>query len=71
MWMQQSVLSTLETSESVAGRLHSVSTAASAEGICLDEAPGNKVSLHVEFGKRHVSFNLRSSSHSEDADPTG
>ena len=41
-------------SESVAGHLHSVSTAASAEGIRLDVAPGDRLSLHVEFGPRFL-----------------
>ena len=49
--MLQGLLSTSETSESVAGRLHSVSTAASAGGIFLDVAPDDKVFLHVEFGR--------------------
>ena len=68
--MLQGLFYTSETSESVALRLHSVFTAASAEGIHLDAAPDNKVSLHVEFGRRHVFFHLRSPFDSEDADPT-
>ena len=67
--MLQGFLSTFEASEFVAGRLHSVSTA-SAEGIRLDAVPDDKVPLHMEFGRHHVFFNLRCSSHSEDADPT-
>ena len=65
-------LATLEMFESVSitGRLHSVSTAASAEGFCLDVAPDNKVSLHVEFRRCHIFFNLCHPLHSEDADPT-
>ena len=68
--MLQGLLSTLESSESIAGWFHLVFTAASAEGICLDEAPDDKVSLHMEFWRSHVFFNLRSPSHLEDADPT-
>ena len=56
--MLQGPLSTSETSESVAGRLHSVSTAASAEGIHLDAALDDKFSLHVEFGRCQVFLNL-------------
>ena len=68
--MLQGLLSTLETSEFVAGRLHLVSTAASVEGIHLDEASDDKVSLHVEFGRDHVFFKLCSPSHSKDAEPS-
>ena len=53
--MLQGLLSTSEMSEFVAGRLHSVSTAASSGGIRLAVAPDDKVSLHVEFGRCHVS----------------
>ena len=68
--MLQDLLSTSETSESIAGRLYSVFTAASAEGFCLDVAPDDNVSLHVQFGRNHVFFSLRSPSHSKDADHT-
>ena len=68
--MLQGLLSTSETSESVVGRLHSVSIAASVEGIHLDMTPDNKFFLHVEFGRRHVFFNLCGPLHSEDLDPT-
>ena len=68
--MLQGLLSISETSESIAGRLHLVCTAASVEGISLDVAPNDKVSLHVEFGRCHVLFNLCSPSHSEDVYPT-
>ena len=62
--MLQGLFSTSGTSESVAKRLHSVFTAASEEGIHLDVVPDDNVSLHVEFGRRHVFFHLRSPSHS-------
>ena len=68
--MLQGLFSILETSESVTRHLHSVFTAASVEGIHLDAAPDDKVSLHMEFGRCHVFFHLRSPSHSKDVDPT-
>ena len=67
--MLQALLSKSEKSELVAGRIHSVSMVVSAEGICLDAASDNNISIHVEFGRHHIFFNLRSPSHSVDADP--
>ena len=68
--MLQCLLLTSEMSEFVAGSLHLLSTAASSDGICLDLAPDDKVSLNVEFGRHHIFFILCSPSHSEHADPT-
>ena len=68
--MLQGLFSTQETSESVTQCLHSVFTAASAEGIHLEADPDDKVCLHMEFGRRHVFFHFWSPSHSEDVDPT-
>ena len=43
--MLQGLLSTSEMSESIAGHLHSVSTAACVEGIRLDAAPDDNISV--------------------------
>ena len=49
--MLQGLWSTSETSESVVGHLHSVSTAASAKGIHLDAAPDDNFSLVCKASK--------------------